>query len=231
MSKLFYAHDLEYVRTQIIPALADMLGETKGQLAAFEDSPLICTDYYKRNKTYLRVENRWVAQDTDPIFCPETRMRRQPNPPINPITYNLSSWRRAILAMNPPKQSWILYCYARDLDYRHQTEICQYLWRRFMEAQSGRKMLVKVQQRLGSLVWLAVQQHAGVCRKDGIPHYTRADLVHLAGVSIYNWKNRYAGYWQELLCLCEELDRQSLQDITKLRIAQKQNVNLQKCPV
>ncbi|MDC9614205.1 bacteriophage antitermination protein Q [Xenorhabdus khoisanae] len=230
MRKVHYSHDLEYVRTQIIPALADFSGETKGQLAAFEDSPLMCTDHYKRNKTYIQVGSNWVTQEADPVFCPETRMRKGLKPPINPVTYNLSSWRRAILAIDTPHRAWVLYCYAHDLNYSYQIEICQYLWNCFRERQKDQKLIAKVKARLSSLVWLAAQQYAGECRGDGSPYYTHAELANLAGVSVYNWKKRYVGYWQCLMCLCKELDAESLQDVTRLRISQKRHVGLQKSP-
>ncbi|AOM42391.1 bacteriophage antitermination protein Q [Xenorhabdus hominickii] len=222
----WYSHDLQYVRTQIIPALADMAGETKGQLAAFEDSPLTCTDHYKRNKTRIRVGNYWVVRDTDPVFCPETRMRKQPKPPINPITYSLSSWRRAVLAMDKPKLAWVLYCYAHSLDYRYQVEICEYLWGGFLAGQAARRLSIKVSTRLKGLVWLAVQQCVKAYRSESFCSYTRSELAGLAGVSLYNWKNNYAAHWSALVELCETMDREALQDITRLRIEQKSNHDL-----
>ncbi|PHM45899.1 antitermination protein Q [Xenorhabdus mauleonii] len=223
----WYLHDLAYVRTQIIPALANIEGETKGQLAAFEDSPLICTDYYKRNQVRIKVGNRWVIRDADPVFCLETRMNKQPKPPISPITYHLSSWRRAVLAINESKLAWVMYCYGYDLDYRHQIEICRYLWSHFLIKRAGRKLSAKVVTRLMGLVWLVAQQHARICRSESFTPYSNSELARLAGVSLYNWKKRYTEYWEILVGLCERLDMEALQEINKRRTDQ---VDLQMSP-
>jgi len=76
VEKMMNAQQLEYVRIELTAALADPGARRKGQLAAFEDSPLAETSKYKRQSVRtVEIDTRKVQRLVDPVFCAETRNR------------------------------------------------------------------------------------------------------------------------------------------------------------
>ncbi|WP_413732316.1 bacteriophage antitermination protein Q [Sodalis sp. RH20] len=209
--------NFDYIRERVSTALADIRTATKGQLAAFEDSPMTHSTRYKRKRPrVIELGDRRVCADTDPIYCPETRNRKQPFPPIDPITYSYSSWRRAIGELEPYQEAWIRYCYGYDLDYGHQVTICQFIWDEFQKQLVGKKVTEKMRGRLASLVWLAAQESAGHWDMFRNP-YTSKRLSELVGVKPDNWSKNYRQHWNSLIVLCDELDISALGAILSKR--------------
>ena len=200
---------LDYVRGAVSLALADIHGQSKGQLAAFEGSALVRTTRFKRQRLRtVVVDNRKVCPATEPMHCPETRTRKKPFPPLDELTYSTSSWRRAISVLDTHQEAWIRYCYG-DYNYHDkQLLVVPYIWERFSEQCSAR-ISKKVKLRLQSLTMLAVQVVASEIR--GLPkEYTHTQLAELSGVSKSTWSETYSGHWNTLLSLVESLDAGSL---------------------
>ncbi|UAN58327.1 bacteriophage antitermination protein Q [Serratia sp. JSRIV004] len=213
----------KYVREAVSLALTNLSRTGKGQLAAFEGAALARTTRFKRqrNRTVV-VGNRKVCAIIDPFHCPETRTRKQPFPPIDPLTFSTSSWRRAISAIETHQNAWVLYCYGQDLNYDYQVLICQHIWGEFQREIQGQKVTAKVRNRLASLVWLAVQHWVGV-RGGLLGHdYYDAELAELVGVAPDNWSKNYASRWDTLQRLVTVLDKDALQSVARSRNARKE---------
>lgn len=220
-----YAHDLEYLSDMAWVATSNLRVSTKGQLAAFEDFGLTDTRTTPRiRKRDLELNGRLVCRDTDPAYVLETRCRRTPKPMIAHEDFLLCSWRRAISALSEEQNSWIMYCYGYSLKFEHQVNICVHIWSEFEEQHKGKKITKKVKERLRALVWLSVQACTG---RD----YLQTDLARLVGVERNNWKMNYELYWNDLLDICYELDKQALLSMGRTRssqISKNKHYNLQK---
>jgi hypothetical protein len=208
---------LEYVRGAVSLALADIHGQSKGQLAAFEGSALARTTRFKRQRLRtVVVDNRKVCPATDPMHCPETRSRKKPFPPLDEMTYCTSSWRRAISVLDTHQEAWIRYCYGDYNYHSKQLLVVPYIWERFSEQCSAR-ISKKVKLRLQSLTMLAVQVVASEIK--GFPkEYTYTRLAELSGVNKSTWSETYSGHWNKLLSLVETLDAGSLRWAAEKRI-------------
>lgn len=212
---------LEYVRGAVSLALADIHGQSKGQLAAFEGSAMIRTTRFKRQKVRTVVlEKRRVCPITDPMHCPETRTRKKPFPLIEELTYCTSSWRRAISVLDTHQEAWLRYCYG-DYNYHDkQLQVVPYIWEQFSD-QCAVRLSKKVKLRLQGLALLAVQVVASEIK--GLPReYTYTNLASIAGVQRNNWQMHYAGHWERLLLLIKELDEDALFSVANQRIARRQ---------
>ncbi|HGE8481959.1 bacteriophage antitermination protein Q [Serratia nematodiphila] len=212
---------LEYVRGAVSLALADIHGQSKGQLAAFEGSAMIRTTRFKRQKVRTVVlEKRRVCPITDPMHCPETRTRKKPFPLIEELTYCTSSWRRAISVLDTHQEAWLRYCYG-DYNYHDkQLQVVPYIWEQFSD-QCAVRLSKKVKLRLQGLALLAVQVVASEIK--GLPReYTYTNLASMAGVQRNNWQMHYAGHWERLLLLIKGLDEDALFSVANQRIARRQ---------
>ncbi|MGO2335957.1 bacteriophage antitermination protein Q [Providencia sp.] len=222
---LIYAHDLEYLSDMAWEATSNYRVATKGQLASFEDFGLTDTRTTPRvKKRDLELNGRLVCRDTDPVYASETRYRRTPNPMIDHDDFLLCSWRRAINALSEEQHSWIKYCYGYSLKFDHQVNISVHIWSEFEKQHKDKKITKKVKERLRSLVWLSVQVCTG---RD----YAQTDLARLVGVERNNWKMNYELYWDDLLDICYELDKQALLSMGRTRssqISKNKYYNLQK---
>ncbi|MGA6580794.1 bacteriophage antitermination protein Q, partial [Providencia sp. NPDC089923] len=61
--------------------------------------------------------------------------------------------------------------------------------------------------------------------------YLQTDLARLVGVERNNWKMNYEVYWNDLLNICYELDKQALLSMGRTRnrqISKNKYYNLQK---
>ncbi|MFK3763218.1 bacteriophage antitermination protein Q [Serratia ureilytica] len=212
---------LEYVRGAVSLALADIHGQSKGQLAAFEGSALVRTTRFKRQRVRTVVlEKRRVCPITDPMHCPETRTRKKPFPLIEELTYCTSSWRRAISVLDTHQEAWLRYCYG-DYNYHDkQLQVVPYIWEQFSD-QCAVRLSKKVKLRLQGLALLAVQVVASEIK--GLPReYTYTNLANMAGVQRSNWQMHYAGHWESLLLLIKALDTDALFSVANQRIARRQ---------
>ncbi len=214
---------LEYVRGALSVALVDIPRSGKGQLAAFEGAALARTSRFKRKRgRSVSVGGRRVCSDSEPMHCSETRTRRKPLPPIDPLSYCTSSWRRAFSILEPFQQAWLRYCYGRDLTYDYQVTMCRHIWRSFQKQLDDENVSSKVQSRMASLVWLAIQQTAGECSELHGHRYRHSELAGLAGVARDNWSKNYVKHWEGLLRYVESMDADSLGKIARIRIDRKQ---------
>ncbi|MGO2923878.1 MAG: bacteriophage antitermination protein Q [Hafnia paralvei] len=212
------ACNLEYVRERLNLALADYGSRTKGQLDAFQGAALINTSRYKRRPA---VEIGGQYRQSDPVACSETRGGKRPKPPIEEITFCLSSWRRAVFELEDHQRAWIYYCYAHNLDYDYQVQITKHVWEEFKKTLAGKRITKKVTARLAQLVWLAVQQRAHNCRGIHGKDYTATQLADLMAVSRSTWSECYRAHWETLLVIVLGLDCISLDLVLKARDASR----------
>ncbi|WP_254844682.1 bacteriophage antitermination protein Q [Yersinia enterocolitica] len=202
---------LQYVRGVLSVALADICGSSKGQLEAFDGAALARTTRFKRQRIRsIEVDGRRVCQETEPVRCTETRSSKSQVTPIDPLTYCTSAWRRAVFKLKPHQAAWIRYCYSFDLTFDYQVEICRYIWNEYQPQLTEKPVTAKVRRRVESLVWLAVQQTAGVGHLLHGKEYSYSELAGLVGVQRNNWTMHYAPHWESLLRLAEALDADSL---------------------
>ncbi len=196
-------HDLQYLRDMATIAMTDHSSRTKGQLEAFEGFVLANTTRYPRRKPRdITVNGRKVSRETEAVSCWSTHYSVLPVPPIDRVDYQNCSWRRAIMELEAAEQSWLLYCYGKELKFSHQTAITAYVWDEMQERIKGRRVSKKVKERLRALVWLAVQDYT--LNKDG--YYYQSELAELVGVERNNWNMHYEKHWQELRLICKTLD-------------------------
>ncbi|MEX6095797.1 bacteriophage antitermination protein Q, partial [Morganella morganii] len=147
------------------------------------------------------------------VSCWSTHYSVLPMPPIDRVDYQNCSWRRAIMELDEAEQSWLLYCYGKELKFSHQTAITAYVWSEMQERIKGRRVSTKVKERLRALVWLAVQDYT--LNKDG--YYYQSELAELVGVERNNWNMHYEKHWQELRLICKTLDCRALRKMKNNR--------------
>ncbi|WP_279203771.1 bacteriophage antitermination protein Q [Obesumbacterium proteus] len=201
---------LEYVRSCVSLALANIVGATKGQLDAFQGAALVNTSRYPR-KSVREVGGQ--VRIADPVKCAETRGGKDVRPPIEDIVFCLSSWRRAISTLDGHQLGWIRYCYAHDLNYDYQILITKNVWEEFKKTLVGKRITKKVTARLANLVWLAVQQHAYNDRSA----YSQKELSELLGVKSSTWSEVYQQHWHNLTKIIVFYDLSILALIDKKR--------------
>lgn len=214
--------NLEYVRERLNLALADYGSRTKGQLDAFQGAALVRTSRYKRRPA---VEVGGQYRQSDPVACSETRGGKRPKPPIEEITFCLSSWRRAVFELEGHQRAWVYYCYAHNLEYDYQVQITTHVWEEYKKTLAGKRITKKVTARIARLVWLAVQQHAHSCGGVLGKNYSATELAKLMGIELNNWSTNYAIHWRSILMVCHSLDNTSLHDTIETRAANKPNFN------
>ncbi|WP_214051446.1 bacteriophage antitermination protein Q [Morganella morganii] len=208
-------HDFQYLRDMATIAMTDHSSRTKGQLEAFEGFVLGNTTRYPRRKPRdITVNGRKISRKTEAVSCWSTHYSVLPMPLIDRVDYQNCSWRRAIMELDEAEQSWLLYCYGKELKFSHQTAITAYVWDEMQERIKGRRVSKKMNERLRALVWLAVQDYT--LNKAG--YYYQSELAELVGVTAKNWNNNYKNHWQELLLICKTLDCGSLQKMRNNRV-------------
>lgn len=207
--------DLEYARTELRRALVDYSGKTKGQLQAFSENPPAEKNRLTRKPIHtIELEDgkggkRKVRAENTAVYVLETRSRRRPLPPIGDEDFAASPWRRAVNQLSEHEQAWLRYCYGYDLDFRHQITLCEYVWREFQQCLPP-GLIRKTQQRLSSLVWVAVQEIACSQSNSAFKEYAGALLASRLGVSRSTWSRIYATHWQALKTLVWSLDERAL---------------------
>ncbi|MCA7012504.1 bacteriophage antitermination protein Q [Dickeya dadantii] len=217
---------VEYVRGCVIIALSDIKRSGKGQLAAFEDSPIAITTSYKRKRQrIIELDDRKVCSAAQPMHCPETRSRKSTLPLIDPLSYSFASWRRALSSMAPQYLSWLRYCYADDTNYDHQVKLCQHVWREFGNKRRDTRLAAKTLARLEKLAWLAVQDAKNmIC---GSATYSAGKLAKLTGVTATNWSENYSDHWRALINIVIDLDHDALLALSRARSQQKHELSQQ----
>ncbi|MDF7657615.1 bacteriophage antitermination protein Q [Erwiniaceae bacterium L1_54_6] len=208
-----------YIRVNVSNALAEIIARTKGQLQAFSESPMTRTTVYTRKKVRtVELEKRSVCALTDPVKSSQTRVSKKPRPPIDDMTFESSSWRRAVAALNPDHHAWISYCYGRDLNYDHQLTICSFITNEFAEYVKAAGVSKKVAKCfLGHFEQLSLQIVAYELRGENVDRYTQAKLAQMAGVKPDNWNKHYKKHWEKLLEIGHQLDMEALRSVQNKR--------------
>ncbi|MFJ5428991.1 bacteriophage antitermination protein Q [Pectobacterium actinidiae] len=206
---------LEYLRGCVSTALADI---HRANTSGVGVGAIRTTKYPRQRKRVVALDDRNVCATTDAMHCPETRSRKRPAPPIDPITYGTASWRRAVNELELHHTAWVRYCYGNDLNYEYQKAICVHVWNEYKTALTGKKTTEKVRRRIESLVWLAVQRYAATCGCLFVSReYNDSELAKLSGISRSTWCENYKHHWDGLTEMVSELDRDSLNTIIKNR--------------
>ncbi len=206
---------IEYLRGCVSTALANIC--RSGDV--FNGTGAIRTTLHPRKRQrVVQLEDRKVCATTDAYHFTETRSRRNPMPPIDPITYGTASWRRAVNCLEPHQEAWIRYCCGNDLNYAYQVTICQHIWTEYRATLTGKRTTEKVRRRIESLVWLAVQRYAFACGCTlAFRKYDDSELAALAGVSKSTWSENYRNHWLGLIECVAHLDRTALFATTSMR--------------
>ncbi|ELY2773087.1 antiterminator [Cronobacter sakazakii] len=218
-------HANEFIRQQLIVALADLSGSTKGQLAAFAENAQLITNRYKRKQ--LKVTDpetgELVAVWNEPVPGVQSRAKGSHIPLVLPVEYATASWRRAVLALELHETAWLMWCYGENTRYAYQMEIVRWGWEAFAAELVGKRIAAKTVARLRALVWLAAQDVKREQR--GGPGagktYQQTELAALAGVTAKNWWKSYAHHWEAIREIFVRLDADALLNASKKRQKQK----------
>ncbi|HIC7643358.1 TPA: bacteriophage antitermination protein Q [Serratia liquefaciens] len=217
---------LQYIRESFMMATADLSGKTKGQLQAFTESTQVSTTRLKRKRrTITEPDGTRIVVHSNPVPGTETRPSSGSIALIEPETFSATSWRRAAYPLVGHQRSWLSWCYAHDLDFKHQVEITQWAWAEFKESIGSQKVATKTTDRLKALIWLAAQDVRSAIR--GLTPYQNQDLAELVGVSAPNWSKNYNGYWESMRNVFLRLDREGLVSLYRSRSQQKSTFSQQ----
>ncbi|ELY4546025.1 antiterminator [Cronobacter sakazakii] len=225
------AHAYEFIRQALIMATADLSGSTKGQLVAFAENAQLITSRYKRKP--LKVTDpetgEMVTVWNEPVPGVQSRAKGSHIPLVLPVEYATSSWRRAVLALEPHETAWLMWCYGENTRYAYQTEIVRRGWETFAAELAGKRIAAKTLARLRALVWLAAQDVKRELR-GGLgagKTYQQTELAALSGVTAKNWWKSYAPHWVAMREVFERLDVDALLNASKKRQKQKrENLSL-----
>jgi hypothetical protein len=217
---------LQYIRESFMMATADLSGKTKGQLQAFTESTQVSTTRLKRKRrTIVEPDGTRIVVHSNPVPGTETRPSSGAIALIEPETFLATSWRRAVYPLVGHQRSWLSWCYAHDLEFKHQVAITQWGWLEFKESLNGQKVASKTMDRLRALIWLAAQDVRSEMK--GLTPYQNQDLAELVGVSAPNWSKNYNGYWSSMRNVFLRLDREGLVSLSRSRSQQKSTFSQQ----
>ncbi|ARF52750.1 bacteriophage antitermination protein Q [Pantoea stewartii] len=212
----------EYVREQLRVALCDLPLGQKGQIAIMSDMAG-GDDYTDRPTREVESGESVVKIEAEPVRYREGKKYKQNKPLILEAAFKTGIWRQAVNKLPDLHLAWAKYCYGEDLKFDHQLIICKDIWDRFLVRESEtrtRKMAEKMQQKLRSLVLLAVQVSVGKVRGPQL-EYTGAHLSQLLGIKPNNWQGHYLPRWSLLLALCEELDNEVIAHVERQHKAER----------
>ena len=213
------AQQLEYVRIQLRAALVDDSGGTKGQLEAFAEHPLADKNLNPRKQVHMvELDNgrggvRRVKAENSALYVMETRSRRGPMPLIRDLAFSSCAWRRAVLKLDATQQAWLLYCYGHDLDYQKQIKICERIWWELSSEENLTAKQQRVQRKIATLVWLAVQSISVENRNENCKRYAGTLMASLLSVSRQTWICTYSYYWKSLLRMVKDFDTACLEEV------------------
>lgn len=212
---------LQYIREELMIATADFSGRAKGQLVAFAENGLACTNRFRRKRRKIQdeVTGKLVTVYGDPVPGVQTRGKGTSIALIEPVQYSTASWRRALATLDTHEHAWLSWCYARDLSFAHQVAITKWAWVEFKAELSTKKVAGKTMERLKSLVWLAAQD----VRNElvGLDIYQYQDLAAMIGVGEKNWSETFTDRWEGLRYAFVALDRSALYSVSGARSQQK----------
>ena len=206
---------LQYIREELMAATSDEQKAQRGQLEGFETAALAETRRVRRKRrTFTDEEGNKHTIHGDPVPGTETRSRRRPAPPIEPVTYSTASWRRAVNVVDAPMKQWLLWCYTKDTAWTNQQVITQWGWAAF-QRQNDRKVAKRTEDRLRALIWLCAQNVRTVLM--GAEGYQQQQLAELVGVNKATWCKTYQPHWDAMSNIFRWLDVDALNKISRAR--------------
>ncbi|HFO4825380.1 bacteriophage antitermination protein Q [Escherichia coli] len=212
---------LQFVREQLIIATADLSGATKGQLEAWQENAMFDTGRYRRKKILYRdeVTGKMITRDNPPIPGKQSLAKGTSIPLVSQVEFSTSSWRRAVLSLEEPHKTWLLWCYSGNICWEYQVTITRWAWEEFKAHSGNRKIAEKTRERLKKLIWLAAQ--AVKAELFGGEGYEYQDLALLAGVTTKNWSKTFTGHWVAMKHIFHQLDSEALLLVMRTRSEQK----------
>ncbi|EHS6045724.1 TPA: antiterminator [Escherichia coli] len=212
---------LQFVREQLIIATANLSGATKGQLEAWQENAMFDTGRYRRKKIRYRdeVTGKMITRDNPPIPGKQSLAKGTSIPLVSQVEFSTSSWRRAVLSLEEPHKTWLLWCYSGNICWEYQVTITCWAWEEFKAHSGNRKIAEKTRERLKKLIWLAAQAvKAELFSGEG---YEYQDLALLAGVTTKNWSKTFTGHWVAMKHIFHQLDSEALLLVMRTRSEQK----------
>ncbi|EFN9816001.1 antiterminator [Escherichia coli] len=212
---------LQFVREQLIIATADLSGATKGQLEAWQENAMFDTGRYRRKKIRYcdEVTGKMITRDNPPIPGKQSLAKGTSIPLVSQVEFSTSSWRRAVLSLEEPHKTWLLWCYSGNICWEYQVTITRWAWEEFKAHSGNRKIAEKTRERLKKLIWLAAQ--AVKAELFGGEGYEYQDLALLAGVTTKNWSKTFTGHWVAMKHIFHQLDSEALLLVMRTRSEQK----------
>lgn len=212
---------LEFIRQQLIVAMRDLSGATKGQLQAWLENAQYDTKRYKRKKLRARdpETGKMVTLNNPPVPGKQSMAKGTAIPLVLPVEYSTASWRRALLALDDVQKSWLLWCYGENIRWEHQEAITRRAWNEFSQQLTGKRVAKKTMDRLRQLIWLAAQDVQS--ELTGRKVYQQQGLAKLVGVKADNWSHNFADYWRGMKAIFQDLDCEALHLLSKTRSRQK----------
>lgn len=212
---------IEYIRQQLIAALSDFSGTTKGQLQAWLENAQFVTGRFKRKKLKVRDEitGKLYTLDNPPVPGKQSLAKGSAIELILPVEYQTASWRRAVLSLDEHQKAWLLWTYGGSMCWEHQVIVTQWAWNEFKTRSGTRKIAGKTLERLKKLIWLAAQD---VKRElSGLKIYEYQELASMVGVSPKNWSETFTERWVAMRSIFHRLDSEALLLVTRTRSKQK----------
>ena len=213
--------NLSYIRQQLITAMADLSGATKGQLLAWLENAQFDTNTYRRKKPRIYDEEtaKWITLLNPPIQGRQSLAKGTSIALVQPVEFATASWRRALALLDDVPMAWLLWNYSENIRFEHQVTITQYAWVIFSERASVKRIAAKTKEKQKRLIWLAAQDVKAELA--GRKVYEQQELAELVEVSCDNWSHNYRGYWQSMRSIFLQLDTESLFAVKSARSKQK----------
>lgn len=218
---------IEYIRQQLITALSDFSGATKGQLQAWLENAQFVTGRFRRKKIKVRddITGKWYTLDNPPVPGKQSLAKGSAIELILPVEYRTASWRRAVLSLEEHQKAWLLWTYGGSMCWEHQVTLVRWAWTQFRGQLGTRKIAGKTRERLKNLIWLAAQD-VSMEIKSGVRRYEYQFLAVLSGVSKSTWTRIFAHDWLSMRSIFKSLDYEALRQAS-VRCSQQKDTNRQ----
>ena len=213
---------LQFVREQLMIAITDLSGATKGQLEVWQENSMFDTGRYRRKKIRYRDEmtGKMITRDNPPIPGKQSLAKGSSIVLISPVEFSTSSWRRAVLSLEEHHKAWLLWCYSGNVRWEHQVTITLWAWKEFKAHSGTRKIAGKTQERLKKLMWLAAQAVKAELFCGDVYEYR--ELASLVGVTPKNWSRTFTEHWVAMKYIFHRLDSEALLFVMSTRSKQKE---------
>lgn len=209
---------IEYIRQQLITALSDFSGATKGQLQAWLENAQFVTGRFRRKKIKIRddITGKWYTLDNPPVPGKQSLAKGSAIELILPVEYLTVSWRRAVLSLEEHQKAWLLWTYGGSTCWEHQVALVRWAWAEFRGQPGTRKIAGKTRERLKGLIWLAAKD-VSMEIKSGVRWYRYQELAGLLGVTQKNWSETFTEHWLEMRSIFGRLDHEALLQVSRTR--------------